>query len=283
MGHRNWRRRVQERAVGMVVPLLAIALWQTVASAGLVNPQVLPAPFDVGRKWVEYLLPLQRFEEQAGASWWSWARLSWMFSGELVVDTLTSLYRVVVGFAIGAGLALPLGLAFGASRAVYAWMNPLVQILRPIPPIAYIPLAILWFGLGNPPAVFLIALGAFFPVLMNTIAGVRQVDGIYLRAARNLGAGRGTMFLRVILPAAVPYILAGVRIGIGTAFIVVIVSEMIAVNNGLGFRILEAREYFWSDKIIAGMITIGMLGLAIDLGMNRLNNYLLRWHRGLEH
>jgi NitT/TauT family transport system permease protein len=130
--------------------------------------------------------------------------------------------------------------------------------------------------------VFLIALGAFFPVLMNTIAGVRQVDGIYLRAARNLGAGQRTMFLRVILPAAVPYILSGVRIGIGTAFIVVIVSEMIAVNNGLGFRILEAREYFWSDKIIAGMITIGLWGLAIDVGMNRLNNHLLRWHRGLE-
>jgi NitT/TauT family transport system permease protein len=274
MEKRNWR----ELAVGMVVPLLAIALWQWVASAGLVNPQVLPAPLAVGRKWVEYLLPLQPFAEHAGGGWWSWA-----FSGELVVDALTSLYRVVVGFAIGGGLALPLGLAMGASRLVYAWMNPLVQILRPIPPIAYIPLAILWFGLGNPPAVFLIALGAFFPVLMNTIAGVRQVDGIYLRAARSLGAGPGTMFVRVILPAAVPYILSGVRIGIGTAFIVVIVSEMIAVNNGLGFRILEAREYFWSDKIIAGMITIGMLGLAIDIGMNRLNNYLLRWHRGLEH
>ena len=272
MKTRNWN----ELAVGMVVPLLAIVLWQAVASAGMVNPQVLPAPIDVGRKWVEYLLPLTPRAEHAG-SWWSWA-----FSGELVVDTLTSLYRVVVGFAIGAGLALPLGLAMGASPVVYAWMNPLVQILRPIPPIAYIPLAILWFGLGNPPAVFLIALGAFFPVLMNTIAGVRQVDGIYLRASRNLGAGRVTMFVRVILPAAVPYILSGVRIGIGTAFIVVIVSEMIAVNNGLGFRILEAREYFWSDKIIAGMITIGMLGLAIDIGMNRLNNYLLRWHRGME-
>jgi NitT/TauT family transport system permease protein len=273
-GRNGW----YERAVGMVVPLLAIALWQWVASAGLVNPQVLPAPLAVGRKWIEYLLPLQPFAEHVGGGWWSWA-----FSGELVVDALTSLYRVVVGFAIGGGLALPLGLAMGASRLVHAWMNPLVQILRPIPPIAYIPLAILWFGLGNPPAVFLIALGAFFPVLMNTIAGVRQVDGIYLRAARSLGAGRGTMFLRVILPAAVPYILSGVRIGIGTAFIVVIVSEMIAVNNGLGFRILEAREYFWSDKIIAGMITIGMLGLAIDFGMNSLNNYLLRWHRGLEH
>lgn len=272
MDKRNWR----ELGVGMVVPILAIALWQWVAVAGLVNPQVLPAPMAVWRKWVEYLLPLQPLAEEGG-----W--LAWALSGELVVDTAASLYRVVVGFAIGAGLALPLGLGMGASSSVYAWFNPLVQILRPIPPIAYIPLAILWFGLGDPPAVFLIALGAFFPVLMNTIAGVRQVDGIYLRAARSLGAGPATVFSRVILPAAVPYILSGVRIGIGTAFIVVIVSEMIAVNSGLGYRILEAREYFWSDKIIAGMVSIGMLGLAIDIGMNRLNNHLLRWHRGLEH
>jgi NitT/TauT family transport system permease protein len=249
---------------------------------GWVNENILPSPLQVWRKWVAYLLPLQDYtawhENNAGGS-----RLSWALSGEMFIDSLGSLYRVVVGFAVGAGLALPLGLAMGSSRIVYAWMNPLVQLLRPIPPIAYIPLSILWFGLGNPPAIFLIALGAFFPVLMNTIAGVHQVDGIYLRAARNLGAGSTTMFLRVILPAAVPYILTGMRIGIGTAFIVVIVSEMIAVNNGLGFRILEAREYFWSDKIIAGMITIGILGLAIDSAMNALNNYLLRWHRGLEH
>lgn len=260
--------------VGLVVPALIIALWQWVAAMGWVNPQVLPSPLAVVEKWVAYLLPMQPY---AGGS-----KLAWYFSGELIIDSLGSMYRVLVGFAVGAGLALPIGLAMGASNRVYAWLNPLFQLLRPIPPIAYIPLSILWFGLGNPPAVFLIALGAFFPVLMNTIAGVRQVDSIYLRAARNLGASQGTMFLRVILPAAVPYILAGVRIGIGTAFIVVIVSEMIAVNNGLGFRILEAREYFWSDKIIAGMITIGLWGLAIDVGMNRLNNHLLRWHRGLE-
>jgi NitT/TauT family transport system permease protein len=125
-------------------------------------------------------------------------------------------------------------------------------------------------------------IGAFFPILMNTIAGVRHVDGIYIRAARSLGASQTTMFLRVILPAATPYILTGARIGVGTAFIVVIVAEMIAVNNGLGYRILEAREFFWSDKIIAGMFSIGLLGLAIDSGMNRLNNYLLKWHRGIE-
>jgi NitT/TauT family transport system permease protein len=270
MGKIAWR----EIGVGLIVPAVVIAAWQAVAMLGWVNPQVLPSPLAVVEKWIAYLLPMQPYSE---GNW-----LQWALSGELIHDSMGSLYRVIVGFVIGAGLALPLGLAMGASARVYAWMNPLVQLLRPIPPIAYIPLSILWFGLGNPPAVFLIALGAFFPVLMNTIAGVRQVDGIYIRAARNLGASGGTMFLRVMLPAAVPYILSGVRIGIGTAFIVVIVSEMIAVNNGLGFRILEAREYFWSDKIIAGMISIGLIGLFIDIGMNKLNNHLLRWHRGLE-
>ncbi len=272
MSKLNWR----EAGVGFVVPVVLIALWQGAVSAGWVNPLVLPSPLAVLRKWIEYLLPLGAYDPQA-SSW-----LTWAVSGELLRDTAGSMYRVLVGFALGAGLALPLGLAMGANQRVYAWLNPLMQVLRPIPPIAYIPLAILWFGLGNAPAVFLIAIGAFFPVLINTIAGVRQVDSIYIRAARNLGVNQHTMFVRVMLPAAVPYILSGVRIGIGTAFIVVIVSEMIAVNNGLGFRILEAREYFWSDKIIAGMISIGMLGLGIDVAMNKLNNHLLRWHRGLE-
>ena len=120
----------------------------------------------------------------------------------------------------------------GAKPRVYELFNPMLQILRPIPPIAFIPLAILWFGLGNPPAFFLISLGAFFPVLVNTIAGVRNVDAIYLRAARNLGAGEWTLFRRIMIPAAMPYILSGIRIGIGVAFIVVIVAEMIAVNTG---------------------------------------------------
>jgi NitT/TauT family transport system permease protein len=270
----SWR----EVGIGLVVPVALVLVWHVVSSHGWVNPQALPPPEAVARKWVEYLLPQQPYA--GSGAWLDW--LAWAFSGELVHDALGSMLRVLLGFAIGAGLALPLGLAMGASVHAYRLFNVLVQIVRPVPPIAYIPLSMLWFGLGNPPAVFLIALGAFFPVLINTIAGVRQVDGIYLRAARNLGASGATMFLRVILPAAVPSILAGVRIGIGTAFIVVIVAEMVAVNNGLGFRISEAREYFWSDKIIAGMITIGILGLAIDLAMERLNNHLLRWHRGLE-
>lgn len=262
---------------GLAVPVVLLVLWEICSRAGLVSEVVLPAPSAVALKWWQSLLPAQDFDPAAGSY------LAWLFSGELLHDAWASMYRVVVGFVIGAGLALPVGLLMGANARIYDLFNPLVQVLRPIPPIAYIPLAILWFGLGNPPSFFLISLGAFFPVLMNTIAGVRHVDGIYLRAARNLGVKPLTMFTRVILPAATPYILTGMRIGIGTAFIVVIVSEMIAVNDGLGFRILEAREFMWSDKIIAGMITIGLLGLALDVAMNTLNNYLLRWHRGLEH
>jgi NitT/TauT family transport system permease protein len=261
---------------GVLVPLAALVLWQVLSAKGIFNPHILPSPLAVLTRWLQYLRPTEAFDPA------QLSRVAWLFSGELPQDALSSLYRVAGGFFIGTALAIPLGLAMGYSRLVHALLDPLLQILRPIPPIAYIPLAILWFGLGNPPAFFLISLGAFFPVLVNTIAGVQGVDGIYLRVARNLGAGKGTTFLRVILPAAAPYIMAGARIGMGTAFIVVIVSEMIAVNNGLGYRILEAREYMWSDKIIAGMFTIGLLGLGIDTLMGRLSRWLLRWHRGLE-
>ncbi len=258
---------------GVLIPLAVVVIWQIVTGLGWINPIILPSPLAVVAKGWQYLKPTVTMADGVGA---------WLNSSELLMDAANSLYRVVMGFLVGAVIALPLGLLMGTSSRIYGLFNPLVQVVRPIPPIAYIPLAILWFGLGNPPAFFLIALGAFFPVLMNTIAGVRHVDGIYLRAARNLGASQFTIFRRVIMPAATPYILSGIRIGIGTAFIVVIVAEMIAVNNGLGYRILEAREYMWSDKIIAGMLTIGLLGLVIDLGMDRLNNHLLKWHRGLE-
>ena len=261
---------------GTIVPVVLLIVWEALTQSGFINPQILPAPSQVLLRWIDYLKPLEQYDP-ANMSY-----LAWFFSGELPHDALASIIRVVGGFGSGAGLALPLGLLMGGSSLCYQLMNPLVQLLRPIPPIAYIPLAILWFGLGNPPAFFLISLGAFFPVLMNTISGVRTVDEIYIRAARNLGASGATLFLRIILPAATPHILTGLRVGIGVAFIVVIVAEMIAVNNGLGFRILEAREFMWSDKIIAGMITIGLLGLAIDTGMDRINRYLLRWHRGMD-
>lgn len=251
--------RVRDILRAIAVPVVLILAWEALSRSGAINPIILPAPSRVVVRWFDYFR-----------------------SGELPRDAVSSLYRVLMGFLIGTALALPIGLAMGASRTAYGLLNPILQILRPIPPIAFIPLAILWFGLGNPPAFFLISLGAFFPVLLNTVAGVRSVDAIYIRAARNLGASGRTLFFRVVVPAAMPMIMTGIRVGFGIAFIVVIVAEMIAVNNGLGYRILEAREYFWSDKIVAGMITIGLLGLAIDSVLARVSDHLLRWHRGLE-
>jgi NitT/TauT family transport system permease protein len=266
--------QIKQILYAVVLPVGLLAVWELLSRKGVFSQHVLPAPSQVFLRWIAYAKPLEPYDAQKTGF------ISWLFSGELPHDTLASFLRVMGGFLIGTILALPLGLLMGTSRFLYNLFNPLIQILRPIPPIAYIPLAILWFGLGNPPALFLISLGAFFPVLMNTISGVQHVDQLMIRAARNLGADGTTLFLRVILPAATPHILTGLRVGIGVAFIVVIVAEMIAVNNGLGYRILEAREFLWSDKIIAGMITIGILGLAIDTAMSRINNHLLRWHQG---
>ncbi len=263
-------------AKSLLVPVMVLAVWEALSRSGQVSPAILPAPSQVVIRWWQYLVPFEPFDPARES------RLAWVFSGELPQDAAGSLFRVFMGFLIGGGIALPLGLFMGRKPLVHELFSPVLEILRPIPPIAYIPLSILWFGLGNPPAFFLISLGAFFPVLVNTIAGVRNVDAIYIRAAQNLGANERTLFRRVILPAAMPYVLTGVRVGIGVAFIVVIVAEMTAVNKGLGYRILEAREFMWSDKIIAGMITIGLCGLGIDTGMERLNRWLLRWHRGME-
>src|SRR5450830_1877077 len=142
----KWR----EMGSGLVVPIILIAVWQFVTAMEWVNPQVLPSPWAVLKKWLEYASPLTPYDPAAG----SW--MMWVFSGELLRDTMGTMYRVIIGFVVGAGLALPLGLVMGSSSRVYAWFNPLLQVLRPIPPIAYIPLSILWFGLGNPPAIFLI-------------------------------------------------------------------------------------------------------------------------------
>jgi NitT/TauT family transport system permease protein len=270
------RRALLRLGQSVAVPLALAFIWEIAARRHWVSAQALPPPSQILSRWWEGLRPAEAFDPAKGSF------LRWLCSGEMPGDILSSLTRVLVGFALGTGLAIPLGLLLGTSRLAYRLGHPLLEILRPIPPIAYVPLAIVWFGLGNPPAFFLISLGAFFPVLVSTIAGVRNVDSIYLRAARNLGAGGTTLFTRVILPAAAPQILTGTRVGLGVAFIVVIVAEMIAVNSGLGYRILEAREFFWSDKIIAGMFTIGLLGLGLDTAMELVNGRLLRWHRSLD-
>jgi NitT/TauT family transport system permease protein len=202
-----------------------------------------------------------------------------MRDGTLLEHIGASLMRVGIGFALAVVVALPLGLWMGWVRGAYATLNPLFQILRPISPIAWIPIAILWFGVGNASPIFLIFISSVFPMVVQTTAGVHTIERRYLQAARNFGVSRATLFRRVIIPAVLPHIIVGMRIGLGVAWLVVVAAEMIALRSGLGYLIIDSRNagnrY---DLVIAGMIIIGMIGLLLD-GVMRLLEGLksVRW------
>ena len=170
----TWRPDWRGIAQAAVIPLTLLLIWQAICALGLVEPRKIPSPTAVLIKAAAYLAPGQAYDPAAG----SW--LSWAFSGEFWRDAAGSLWRVLAGFMLGTLFALPLGLLMGTSALANRMLNPMLQVLRPIPPIAYIPLSMIWFGLGNPPAIFLITLGAFFPVLINTITGVKSVSYTHL-------------------------------------------------------------------------------------------------------
>jgi len=181
-----------------------------------------------------------------------------------------SLMRVGAGFALAVALAIPLGLWMGWVHGAYVTLNPLFQIMRPISPIAWIPIAILWFGVGNASPIFLIFIASVFPMIVQTTVGVHTIEKRFLRAAENFGVPRGKLFRQVVFPATLPQIIVGMRIGLGVAWLVVVAAEMIALRSGLGYMIIDSRNagnrY---DLVIAGMIIIGLIGLALD-GIMRL-------------
>jgi NitT/TauT family transport system permease protein len=193
-----------------------------------------------------------------------------------------SLFRVGTGFLLAVLVAVPMGLWMGRVDGAYRTLNPVFQIMRPISPIAWIPLAILWFGVGNVSPVFLIFIAAVFPMIVQTASGVHTIERRYLHAAQNFGVSRSTLFRRVIVPAVLPEIVVGMRIGLGVAWLVVVAAEMIALHSGLGYLIIDSRNagnrY---DLVIAGMIIIGLIGLMLD-GLMRLLEGLksVRWRYG---
>lgn len=199
--------------------------------------------------------------------------------GTLWEHIYSSLFRVGTGFLLAVLIAVPLGLWMGWVKCAYTTLNPLFQILRPISPIAWIPIAILWFGVGNASPVFLIFLSSVFPMIVQTTAGVHTIERRYLRAAENFGVSRYTLFTQVVIPAVLPQIIVGMRIGIGVAWLVVVAAEMIALHSGLGYLIMDSRNagnrY---DLVIAAMIIIGLIGLMLD-GLMRLLEGLkiVRW------
>jgi NitT/TauT family transport system permease protein len=190
-----------------------------------------------------------------------------------------SLFRVGTGFLLAVVVAVPLGLWMGWVKGAYITLNPLFQMLRPISPIAWIPIAILWFGVGNISPIFLIFISSVFPMIVQTTAGVHTIEQRYLRAAANFGVSRRTLFRHVVIPAVLPQVIVGMRIGLGVAWLVVVAAEMIALRSGLGYLIIDSRNagnrY---DLVIAGMIIIGVIGLMLDGAMRLLEGLKsVRW------
>jgi NitT/TauT family transport system permease protein len=194
-------------------------------------------------------------------------------------DIGDSLRRVALGFCLAAVAGVPLGLALGWYPALNQVVNPAVQLLRPISPIAWIPVAILFFGVGDKAAVFLIFLAAFFPIVVACVAGVSNVPSIFRRAARNFGLSPLQILARVVFPAALPQILVGLRIALGVAWLVVVAAEMLAVDSGLGYLVIDSRNSGKRyDLVVGAMLVIGLIGLALDVGFRQVEKLpSVRW------
>jgi NitT/TauT family transport system permease protein len=202
--------------------------------------------------------------------------------GLLLKHVLASLFRVALGYLLAAALAIPFGILIGWFSGAYMAFNPLIQLLRPISPIAWIPLAILWFGVGDSSPIFLVFISSFFPMVVATTAGVHTIEKQYLRAAQNFGVRGLKLWRLVIFLAALPQIIVGMRVSLGVAWLVIVAAEMISLNSGLGFLIIDSRNagnrY---DLVVAGMAIIGVIGLLLDNLMRRLERLdVVRWRYG---
>lgn len=202
--------------------------------------------------------------------------------GLLLKYIVASLFRVSWGFMLAVLVGVPLGLILGWFRPAFQALNPMIQILRPISPIAWIPVAILWFGIADSAPIFLIFLASVFPITVSSMAAVQNMQLVYLRAAQNFGVTGMQLFRRVIFPAALPQIITGIRIALGIAWLVVVAAEMIAVNSGLGYLIIDARNAGKRyDLVVAGMVMIGLIGLILDLLIRRLERFdEVKWGYG---
>lgn len=201
----------------------------------------------------------------------------WEIRAFVLTDIAVSLMRAIWGFLIAAVLGVMLGCLTGSSRLAENVIDPILEVLRPIPPLAFLPIFIIWFGLGELSKVLMIAFAAFFVIYVNTYQGVRYADPLLMRAALSLGAGRRQAFFTISLPAALPEIFTGLRLGIGMAFFVLVAAELIAADAGLGFRIQEARWQFRVDRMFFGAALIGVIGFTLFAGLRRLENRLLAW------
>jgi ABC-type nitrate/sulfonate/bicarbonate transport system permease component len=225
---------------GSTIVFLVIA-WYLAARYEMINRTLMPSPSEV---------------------WYAFVELSG--NGELVEHVNASMYRIIAGLILGFVTAVPMGLLIARNRWVKAFLEPLIEIIRPIPALAFLPLAILWFGIGEPSKLFIMWFGTFFVIIVSVIEGVYNFDVVYIKVAKNLNASERQIFYRVLLPGILPFILEGNRQAVATAFRVVVSAEMIAAQTGLGFLIMNSAIFYQTDRVIVGIIVLAVLGMLCD-------------------
>jgi NitT/TauT family transport system permease protein len=248
----------------LLLPLALLVLWHLAVQQRWVMEGIIPGPTQVAESWYRWIF---------GAP----TRSLSPYSGTWVANVLYSSRRVLQGFLFAAAVGIPLGIFVGWNRLVARLVDPTIQMLRPVPITAWLPFSIAVFGIYDAGALFLIGLGAFYPIVINTTHGVRDTNLLLLRAARMLGAREGTVLFKVVLPSALPSIFTGLRLGVGIAWTAVIVAEMIAVKSGLGYVLWDAYYVGRMDICVATMFSVGLLGFLSDQVILLASRLLLRW------
>jgi sulfonate transport system permease protein len=243
------------RYVSWSMPLLLLLLWEACARIGFVSAQVLPAPSRVAQTAFDLIR-----------------------EGRLLNDMAVSLLRAAAGFVIGGSIGFALGAAVGFSRVAEAFLDRNIQMLRAIPFLAVLPLVIVWFGVGETAKIFLVSLGVLFPVYINTVLGIRQVDPKLIELGRVLGLSNLMLIRRIIVPGALPSVLAGVRYALATAWLALVVAETIATSTGIGFLAMDAREFLRTDVIVMTIAIYAAIGVCADALARLLERRMLAWH-----
>jgi len=253
------RRSLSTRWISLLTLVALLIIWWAVTATGVIEPLFLPPPSAVLQKG--WLLATTGYMDST-----LWQHLS------------ASLSRIGLGLGFAVLTAVPVGIAIGSSRIARGILDPLIEFYRPIPPLAYLPLIVIWCGIGELSKVLLIYLAIFAPIAIATATGVRTVDPAKLRAAQSLGATRAQLIRHVILPSALPDILTGVRIGLGVGWSTLVAAELIAATSGLGFMVQSAAQFLVTDVVVLGILVIALIAFALEMGLRALQRKLVPWH-----
>jgi ABC-type nitrate/sulfonate/bicarbonate transport system permease component len=248
---------MSDRTIGILSPLILLGVWEICARAGIIDVRFFPAPSNVIKHLVEMI-----------------------GTGDLWRHLAASLYRLIVGFFVGCVPAIVIGLAIGLYRPVRAALDPLISATYPIPKSSLLPLILLIFGLGESSKIAMVAIGVFYPVVINTAAGVRQIAPIFLDVGHNFGASRLNMFRTVALPGALPLIMTGVKLGAGMGLVLIAIAEMVGAKSGLGYMIWNAWELFDVQTMYVGLFVIAIIGFLLNAGFDMLERVIVPWRKG---